>query len=102
MFERLFDHIFAQCMARDQVAGDTQVVDSAPVKAAASLDSLREKQASVAPSLTVAGEPATPAPAAAVRSAPAHQLRREAARRAKQQTGSRWTGRTAPQSPVTE
>ena len=98
VFERLFDHVFAQCVARGLVAGDTQVVDSAPVKAAASLDSLREKQASVAPSLTVAGEPATPAPAAAVRSAPAHQLRREAARRAKQQTAPGGLGARHPKA----
>ena len=86
VFEHLFDQVFRQCVRVGLVAGDTQVVDSAPVKAAASLDRLREKPASVAPSLTVVGEPATPAPAAAVRSAPAHQLRREAIRRAKQQT----------------
>ena len=43
VFERLFDHVFAQCVARGLVAGDTQVVDSAPVKANASLASLCEK-----------------------------------------------------------
>ena len=84
VFEHLFDQVFAQCVNAGLVAGDTQVVDSAPVKAAASLDSLREKQASGVPSLTVAGKQGTPEPAAAVRSAPAHQLRREATRRAKQ------------------
>jgi len=84
VFEHLFDQVFRQCVTAGLVAGDTQVVDSAPVKAAASLDSLREKQAIVAP-LTAAGEPAAPVPAAAVRSAPAHQLRREATRRAKRQ-----------------
>ena len=31
-FEHLFDHVFAQCVARGLVAGDTQAVDSAPVK----------------------------------------------------------------------
>ena len=44
VFERLFDHVFAQCVAQGLVAGDTQAVDSAPVKANASLYSLREKQ----------------------------------------------------------
>ena len=45
VFERLFDHVFAQCVARGLVAGKQQAVDSAPVKANASLDSLCEKQA---------------------------------------------------------
>ncbi|UOR00021.1 transposase [Hymenobacter sp. 5317J-9] len=67
VFERLFDHVFAQCVARGLVAGDTQAVDSAPVKANASLDSLCEKQA-------------------AARTAPAHHLRREAARQAKRRS----------------
>ena len=67
------------------MAGDTQAVDSAPVKANASFDSLCDKQAVAPPVLTVAGQPApTPTlPAAALLSAPAHQLRREAARKAK-------------------
>ena len=86
VFERLFDHVFAQCVARGLVAGDRQAVDSAPVKANASLDSLCEKQpaGSQAPSLTSArlGKAAPPV----VRTAPAHQLRREAARQAKRQS----------------
>ena len=44
VFERLFDHVFRQCVAQGLVAGDRQAVDSAPVKANASLDRLREKQ----------------------------------------------------------
>jgi transposase len=44
IFEHLFDHVFAQCVARGLVAGDTQVVDSAPIKANASLRAAREKQ----------------------------------------------------------
>ncbi|WP_201985964.1 IS1182 family transposase [Hymenobacter rubidus] len=67
VFERLFDYVFAQCVARGLVAGDTQAVDSAPVKANASLDSLCEKQATE-------------------RTAPAHHLRREAARQAKRRS----------------
>ncbi|MGI4872706.1 MAG: IS1182 family transposase [Janthinobacterium lividum] len=98
VFEHLFDQVFAQCVHVGLVAGDTQVVDSAPVKAAASLDSLREKQATVAPSLTVAGELLTPAPAAAVCSAPAHQLRREAARRAKRQAAPGGLGARHPKA----
>jgi transposase len=87
VFELLFDQVFVQCVRAGLVAGDTQVVDSAPVKAAASLDSLREKPTSVAPWLTVASEPLTPASVPVVRSAPAHQLRREATRRATHQVG---------------
>jgi transposase len=90
VFEPLFDHVFSQCVAAGLVAGDTQTVDSAPVKANASLDSVCEKQAGAlpVPKLVVAGQPAPPASApvaAAVRSAPAHQLRYEAARQAKRQ-----------------
>jgi hypothetical protein len=85
LFERLFDRVFHLCVAQGLVAGDTQTIDSAPVKANASLDSLCEKQAVVPPVLTVADQPAQlPAlPAAALLSAPTHQLRREAARKAK-------------------
>ncbi len=50
VFEDLFDQVFRQCVSAGLVAGDTQVVDSAPVKAAASLDSLREKQVTLLPS----------------------------------------------------
>jgi len=85
LFEHLFDRVFHLCVTQGLVAGDTQAIDSAPVKANASLDSLCEKQATAPPVLTVADQPA-PAftlPAAALLSAPAHQLRREAARKAK-------------------
>jgi transposase len=85
VFEYLFDQVFAQCVAAGLVAGDTQVVDSAPVKAAASLDSLREKSTRAAPALRVAGAPVAPEPAPTGRAAPAHQLRREASRQAKRQ-----------------
>jgi len=81
VFEHLFDQVFAQCVAAGLVAGDTQVVDSALVKAAASLDSLREKPASAVPTLRIADEQVAPAPAVVVCSAPAHQLRREVTRR---------------------
>lgn len=75
-------------MAQGLVAGERQAVDSAPVKANASLDSLRKKQPleALASAMTVAGQPASaptaPHPAALL-SAPAHQLRREAVRQAK-------------------
>ena len=63
-------------MAQGLVAGDSQVVDSAPIKANASLESLRPKKMASAD---------TP-PSASVLTAPAHQLRNEAARQAKLQT----------------
>ncbi|GAA4509531.1 hypothetical protein GCM10023172_43160 [Hymenobacter ginsengisoli] len=85
VFEHLFDHVFAQCVAAGLVAGDTQAVDSAPVKASASLDSLCEKQ--VTPTLHVVGQPSeAPATENHSQTAPAHQLRREAARQAKRRT----------------
>ena len=76
------------------------MVEQAPVKAAASLDSLREKPASAAPCLTIADadEQATPAPAAPVRSAPAHQLRREATRQAKRQAAPGGLGARHPKA----
>ena len=88
VFERLFDHIFAQCVARGLVAGDTQAVDSAPVKANASLDSLGEKQAQEgqAPYLSDAGPQRWATSAPPLITAPAHHLRREAARQAKRRT----------------
>ncbi|GAB3862381.1 IS1182 family transposase [Hymenobacter terrigena] len=85
VFERLFDHVFAQCVARGLVAGDTQAVDSAPVKANASLDSVAEKQAqpAQAPHLSGTGPPHRATSGPPLITAPAHQLRREAARQAK-------------------
>jgi transposase len=97
VFEHLFDQVFAQCVRAGLVAGDTQVVDSAPVKAAASLDSLREKPTPVASCLTVAGKPPV-LPAPVVRSAPAHQLRREATRRAKRQAAPGGLGARHPKA----
>ncbi|WP_426061203.1 IS1182 family transposase [Hymenobacter sp. B1770] len=92
VFERLFDHVFAQCVARGLVAGDTQAVDSAPVKANAALEAVLEKQPAGARGPHVAGSPEEAArPAAAVLSAPAHQLRNLAtsqARRQGTQTGA--------------
>jgi transposase len=83
VFEQLFDHVFAQCVAAGLVTGHTQAVDSAPVKANASLESLCEKQSAevLTPPLHVAGEPVPDilaAPSAALLSSPAHELRRVA------------------------
>ena len=78
IFERLFDHVFAQCVAAGLVAGDTQAVDSAPVKANASLQSVVPKQVagSSAPSLAdpTSDSCPVPAPGSSIM-APAHQLR---------------------------
>jgi len=98
VFEHLFDQVFAQCVRTGLVAGDTQVVDSAPVKAAASLDSLREKPAIGAPVFRVAGQPLPQGSAPVVRAAPAHQLRREATRRAKQQAAPGGLGARHPKA----
>jgi len=91
VFERLFDHVFAQCVAQGLVAGDAQAVDSAPVKANASLDRLREKQPAGTSGPYLAGHPDQSAVAAgAVVTAPAHRLRRLAtvqARRLQAPTG---------------
>ena len=92
VFERLFDHVFAQCVARGLVAGGTQAVDSAPVKANASLEAVREKQAAGTSGPYLAGHPGQVAVAAgAVLTAPAHQLRQLATgqrRRQGAQTGA--------------
>ena len=83
VFERLFDHVFAQCVARGLVAGDRQAVDSAPVKANASLEGVVEKQPAISGKPYLAGRDARPTPAASVITAPAHQLRNLAAYQAK-------------------
>ena len=75
VFERLSDHVFAQCVARGLVASDTQAGYSAPVKANASLEVVREKNvAGPQGSFLATGAPAAPAPAASLVTAPAHQL----------------------------
>ncbi|MBF9239808.1 transposase [Hymenobacter sp. BT683] len=97
VFERLFDHVFAQCVARGLVAGDRQAVDSAPVKANASLETVREKQpAGLTGSRLVTDEPAAVAPAASVVTAPAHQLRTLAAHQARLVAHSSAPGPSTP------
>ncbi|MFC6225855.1 IS1182 family transposase [Hymenobacter artigasi] len=84
VFERLFDHVFAQCVARGLVAGERQAVDSAPVKANASLETVLEKQPPGPRGPVLATDaPAGPAPAGSVVTAPAHQLRNLAAHQAR-------------------
>jgi transposase len=103
VFERLFDHVFAQCVAQGLVAGDTQAVDSAPVKANASLDSLCQKQPerTLPPGLCLTSEEA-PSPVAAhpaaVLSSPAHHLRRVAAQQARSQRAPGSLGAQHPQA----
>lgn len=43
LFEQVFTQVLAMCIEKGMVAGHTQVVDSAPVKANASMDSLELK-----------------------------------------------------------
>ncbi|MGI4832576.1 MAG: IS1182 family transposase [Janthinobacterium lividum] len=104
VFEHLFDHVFAQCVAAGLVKGHTQAVDSAFVKANASLGSLCEKQPAdvPAPVLQVASEveAETPlAPPVALRASPAHHLRRVAAAHARYlRNDSGPLGRDRPQA----
>lgn len=84
VFEHLFDQVFGQCVAAGLVAGDTQAVDSAPVKANASLDSLREK----APAAALHVTQETTGPAELPSAKMALQLRRIAARQARHQTAA--------------
>jgi len=44
LFELLFDKVFSLCVANDMVAGRRVAIDSAPVKANASMEKLLEKQ----------------------------------------------------------
>ena len=43
IFEGLFTHVFDMCVSQGMVSGHTQVIDSTPVKANASMDSLELK-----------------------------------------------------------
>ena len=43
VFERLFDHVFVQRVPQGLVVGDTQAVDSVPVKANACLEVVLER-----------------------------------------------------------
>jgi hypothetical protein len=55
VFERLFDHVFAQRVARGLVQGEWQAIDSVPIKTNAPLNNLCKKQplAAFIPVLTV-------------------------------------------------
>ena len=43
VFEKVFTHVFEMCVGKGMVKGSTQAIDSAPVKANASMDSLELK-----------------------------------------------------------
>ncbi len=43
VFEKVFTHVFEMCVDKGMVKGSTQAIDSAPVKANASMDSLELK-----------------------------------------------------------
>lgn len=45
LFEELFSHIYSMCVASGMVSGHTQAVDSAYIKANASMESIEQKQA---------------------------------------------------------
>ena len=88
VFKHLFDHIFRQCVAYSPVSGERQALDSTPVKTNISLNRLCEKQpleAFISLLMVAAQPPPTPILPypSAVLSAPAHQLRHEAAQQAK-------------------
>lgn len=85
LFEQLFDRVFRLCVAQGLVKGDTQAVDSAPIKANASLDSVCQKPSApeLSAELRVVDEDSPPP--VILRSAPAHQVRYEAKRQAKRQ-----------------
>jgi transposase len=86
VFEHLFDQVFAQCVAAGLVVGETHALDSAPVKANASLDSLRPKQSTPALRVVDDLQAAASLPVAAP-ATPAYELRRVATRQAQQQQG---------------
>jgi transposase len=102
VFEHLFEHVFGQCVTAGLVTGHTQAVDSAFVKANASLESLCEKQAADAPPpvLHVADRPAQGGPdAPALRTSPEHHLRRVATAHARYtRNDSGPLGRDRPQA----
>ena len=104
VFEHLFEHVFAQCVAAGLVTGYIQAVDSAFVKANASLESLCEKQLADTPTcvLHVSGKLASDTPVAQSAvpvSSPEHHLRRVAiahARYVRNDSGP--LGRSRPQA----
>ena len=104
VFARLFDLVFAQCVAAGLVTGHTQAVDSALVKANASLASLCEKQSAAAPlpMLHIAGELVPDVPAArpaVIISSPALELQRVATTHARyRRSVSSPLGRSRPQA----
>ena len=56
LFELLFDRVFSLCVEKGVVSGDAQAIDSAPVKANASMDSLKLKQPAESSRMLLANE----------------------------------------------
>ncbi|MFD3003603.1 IS1182 family transposase [Pontibacter toksunensis] len=78
LFESLFDRVFSLCVETGMVSGSTQAIDSAPVKANASMDSLLLKQPQESVHLHPAqhGAGKRQSKPAQLITAPAHQLRK--------------------------
>ncbi len=80
LFELLFDRVFSLCVEKGMVSGDAQAIDSAPVKANASMDSLKLKQAAESGSMPLANNENDPAgkegKSGQYITAPDHQLRK--------------------------
>ena len=56
LFELLFDRVFSLFVEKGMVSGDAQAIDSAPVKANASMDSLKLKQPAESASIHLTNE----------------------------------------------
>jgi hypothetical protein len=83
LFELLFDRVFSLCVEKGMVSGDTQAIDSAPVKANASMESLKLKQPAESAGMQLAKDETEPAgkqdknsKSEQYISAPDHQLRK--------------------------
>jgi len=88
VFDYLFEHVFGQGVAAGLVTGHTQAVDSAPVKANASLERLGEQQSVDAPLPILRVRDGLASTASAAQSAvpvtsPEHHLRRGASTHAR-------------------
>ena len=83
LFELLFDRVFSLCVEKGMVSGGAQAIDSAPVKANASMESLKLKQPARSAGMQLAKDETEPAGKQAKNSkseqyisAPDHQLRK--------------------------
>ena len=83
LFELLFDRVFSLCVEKGMVSGNAQAIDSAPVKANASMDNLKLKQPAESASMHLvneenesAGKQDKSGKSGQYISAPDHQLRK--------------------------